>query len=294
MSKTFCVLVLAFACIFTTFAQTSTGRLTGFVSGPDGVLPGATVTLTDKKTGRTLTATTNAEGGYNFPLLDYGEYTVKVTANGFKTFVASITIQVAQEYSLPVTLTIGDVSETVTVSAGAEVINSTSAEISSTLTNRQITELPLATRNPLALILTQAGSASNPNQNTSVNGARTSSTNITRDGVNIQDNFIRSNATDFASGRPSVDNVEEFTLTTQASVDAGFGAAQINFVTPRGGNKFHGGAWEYNRNSIFGANSWFANAGGNYTATDPAVISGFRRAGEEKIRAHSGIGTSMV
>ena len=273
---------LAFFLASIVIAQTSTGRLTGTVSSGDGVLPGATVILTDTKTGKERSLTTNSEGGYNFALLDYGEYSVKVTSAGFKTAVTTITIQVAQEYSLPVTLTIGDVTENVTVTAGADVLNSTNAEISSTLSNRQITELPLATRNPLALILTQAGSASNPSQNTSINGGRTSSTNITRDGVNIQDNFIRSNATDFAPGRPSVDNVEEFTLTSQAAVDTGFGSAQVNFVTPRGGNKFRGAGWEYNRNSKFGANSWFANAGGNYVATDPVVISGFRKAGEEK------------
>ncbi len=274
--------VLAIVSLFaiTLVAQTSTGRLTGTVSGPDGVLPGATVVLKDKKTGKELTATTNEEGSYTFTNLDYGDYEVRSTATGFKTAIANITIQVAQQYSLSVSLEIGNVSESVTVTAGADLINSTNAELSSTITNRQITELPLAARNPLSLILTQAGSASNPSQGTSINGGRTSSTNITRDGVNIQDNFIRSNATDFAPGRPSVDNVEEFTLTSQSSADSGFGSAQVTLVTPRGGNEFHGGAWEYNRNSALSANSFFANAGGSYAATNPAVISGFRKAGE--------------
>ena len=274
------LLVVVFATISVS-AQTS-GRLVGTVSSPDGVLPGATVVVTDSKTGKETTLTTNDEGGFNLPNLDVGEYTVKVTAPGFKTTTATITVQVGQEYSLPVQLEVGAVTESVTVTPGADLINSTNAELNSTLTNRQITELPLATRNPLALILTQAGSASNPSQGTSINGSRTSATNITRDGVNIQDNFIRSNATDFAPGRPSVDNIEEFTLSAQSAVDSGFGAAQVNFVTPRGGNEFHGGGWAYNRNSAFGANSWFANAGGNYVATDPVVIAGFRQAGEEK------------
>lgn len=273
-------LVATFA--ITLVAQSNTGRLTGTISGPDGVLPGATVVLKDKKTGKELTVTASGEGTFTFNNLDYGEYEVKATSNGFKTAVTTVTIQVAQEYSLPIALEIGNVNETVTVTAGAELINSTTAEINSTISNRQITELPLATRNPLALILTQAGSASNPNQGTSINGGRTSSTNVTRDGVNIQDNFIRSNATDFSPGRPSVDNVEEFTLSAQGAVDNGFGSAQITLVTPRGGNEFHGGGWEYNRNSIVGANSWFSNAGGNYVATDAAVIAGFRQVGEAK------------
>ncbi|MFN6963560.1 MAG: carboxypeptidase regulatory-like domain-containing protein [Pyrinomonadaceae bacterium] len=275
------LLLLAFAATVAVQAQTTTGRIVGTVSTPDGaVVPGASVVLTDTKTGRERTFTTSEEGGFSIPNLDVGVYTVKVTAQGFKTTTATVTVQVGQEYSLPIQLAVGDVSETVTVTAGADIINSTNAELTSTLSNRQITELPLATRNPLALILTQAGSGSNPNQNTSINGSRTSATNITRDGVNIQDNFIRSNATDFAPGRPSVDNVEEFTLSSQSSLDTGFGAAQVNFVTPRGGNEFHGAGWIYNRNSAFGANSFFANASGSYPPDHPAVIAGFRRAGE--------------
>jgi hypothetical protein len=247
-------------------AQTTTGRLVGTVAGTDGaVIPGASIVVKDAKTGKEVTTTTNGEGGFSFPILDVGNYSVKASSKGFKTTEATVTIQVGQEYSLPLQLTVGDVSETVTVTGGADVINSTNAELTSTLSNRQITELPLATRNPLALILTQAGSASNPSQNTSINGGRTSSTNITRDGVNIQDNFIRSNATDFAPGRPSVDNVEEFSLSSQSAVDTGFGSAQITFVTPRGGNAFHGALWEYNRNSAVAANSWFSNAAGSST-----------------------------
>lgn len=262
-------------------AQTTTGRLVGTVAGTDGaVIPGATVVITDTQTGKEKTTTTNGEGAFSFSLLDVGTYSLKVTSKGFKTSNATVKIEVGQEYSLNVEMTVGEVSENVTVTAGADIINSTNAELSSTISNRQITELPLATRNPLALLLTQSGSASNPSQLTSINGSRTSATNVTRDGVNIQDNFIRSNATDFSVGRPSVDNVEEFTLTSQSSLDSGFGAAQVNFVTPRGGNQFTGALWGYNRNSKFGANSFFSNAAGNYGPTNPAVIAGFRRDGE--------------
>ncbi len=264
------------------FAQSNTGRLTGTVSTADGVVPGATAVLTDSKTGKQRTEVTNSEGSFNFNLLDYGEYSLKVTSKGFKSATTTITIQTAQEYSLPVMLQAGDVSENVTITAGADIINSANAELNSTIGNRQITELPLANRNPLTLILTQAGTGSNPSQNTSINGGRTSSTNITRDGVNINDNFIRSNATDFSSSRVSVDNVEEFTLSSQSAVDSGFGAAQVAFTTPRGGNQFHGAGWEYNRNSKFGTNSWFSNAAGNYGPTDALVLSGAKQVGDLK------------
>ncbi|HEY2847146.1 MAG TPA: carboxypeptidase regulatory-like domain-containing protein, partial [Pyrinomonadaceae bacterium] len=282
MKKLSIALVLALLSAMATMAQSNTGRLTGTVSGPDGVLPGATVTLTDTKTGKARVTTSNGEGNYNFQLLDYGEYTLKITATGFKALQSTVTINIAQEYSFSPTLEVGQVNETVTVTGGADLVNSTNAELSSTINNRQITELPLAARNPLTLILTQAGSAANPSQNTSINGGRTSSTNITRDGVNINDNFIRTNATDFASARTSVDNVEEFTLSSQSAVDSGFGSAQIAFVTPRGSNTIHGAVWEYNRNSKFGANSWFNNAAGNFGPNDSLVLSGAKKAGDAK------------
>lgn len=246
------------------FAQSNTGRLVGTVSGPDGVLPGATVEITDNKTKRTRTETTNGEGGFTVPTLEVGTYTVKITANGFKTFTATdVKIDVGREYALAVTLEVGAVSENVTVVAGADILNATNAELSNTVSQRQIQDLPLNGRNPLNLITLQAGTASNGSTNTTINGQRSSFTNITRDGLNIQDNFIRSNATDFAPERPSVDNTGEFTLTTQnAGASKGYGSSQVELVTPRGQSEFHGTLFEYNRNSYFGANSFFNNRSG--------------------------------
>ncbi|HEY0728288.1 MAG TPA: hypothetical protein VGD38_09480, partial [Pyrinomonadaceae bacterium] len=87
--------------------------------------------------------------------------------------------------------------------------------------------------------------------------------NITRDGINIQDNFIRSNATDFVPDRPHVDDVSEFTITTQnAGAEKGYGSSQVELVTPRGAQDFHGALFIYNRNSEFAANTFFNNATG--------------------------------
>jgi hypothetical protein len=265
------------------FAQSSTGRLVGTVSGPDGVIPGATVVIKDDKTGRERTVLTTGEGAFVFPQLEVGTYGLKISATGFKTNnIEKLVINVGQEYSLDISLEIGSITENVTVTAGADVINSSSAEVSTNVGERQLVELPLNGRNPLSLILLQAGTASNPNQNTSINGLRTSTTNITRDGINIQDNFIRSNATDFAPGRPSVDDVAEFTITTQAGADRGFGGPQIELVTPRGQNEFHGNLFEYNRNSRLAANNFFNNATGTFGPNDALVVAGVRRAGEQR------------
>src|SRR5215211_6295352 len=98
------VLVIIIAVLFfavSSLAQTTTGRLTGTVSGPDGVLPGATVTATDSNTGKEQTVTTGENGTFLFQQVEFGSYTVKVTASGFKTFVANeVKIDVGREYSL--------------------------------------------------------------------------------------------------------------------------------------------------------------------------------------------------
>jgi hypothetical protein len=187
-----------------------------------------------------------------------------VTSTGFKTFVANeVKIDVGREYNLTPLLEIGAVQETVTVTAGADVVTSTTSQVSNTVSPQQILSLPLITRNPLSLTTLQAGVQSNPFQNTTINGMRTSFTNITRDGINIQDNFIRQNATDFAPGRPSVDDTAEFTIiTNNQEADQGYGGAQIRLVTPRGGKDFHGALYLYNRNSNFAANNFFSNRSG--------------------------------
>lgn len=241
--------------------QTTTGRLSGTVSGPDGVLPGATVTITFNQTNKEFTVTTDGSGNFVFPQLEVGTYSVKVSASGFKTYVATdLKVDVAREYTLNPSLELGGVQETVTVSAGADVITSSTSQVTNTVSPQQILSLPLITRDPLNLTTLQPGVASNAFQGTSINGMRTTMTNITRDGISINDQFIRTNATDFAPGRPSVDDTGEFTLaTTNQESDLGSGGAQIILVTPRGTKDFHGALFAYNRNSEFAANNFFNN-----------------------------------
>ncbi|MDQ5844286.1 MAG: TonB-dependent receptor, partial [Acidobacteriota bacterium] len=168
-----------------------------------------------------------------------------------------------REYTLNTVLEVGQISENVTIVGGADVINASTAELSNTVGPRQLVELPLNGRNPLNLVGLQAGTSQNGAQTTHINGQRSTFTNVTRDGLNIQDNFIRGNAVDFVQERPSVDDTGEFTITTQnANADSGYGSSQIQLVTPRGESEFHGAIWEYNRNSKFGANSFFRNRAG--------------------------------
>ncbi|MDH3493769.1 MAG: TonB-dependent receptor [Acidobacteriota bacterium] len=261
MRKCFFGVLMVLVGVMCVFGQTTSGRLSGTVSSPDGVLPGASITVTDNNTGREITTVSDNSGYFFFPQLEFGTYTVKISNEGFKTAVANdVKIDVGRDYTLDRQLEIGEVTETVEVTAGAELITTSTAQVSNTVSPAQILSLPLITRNPLSLTGLQAGVSSNSAQNTTINGMRTTFTNITRDGINIQDTFIRSNATDFAPGRPSVDDTGEFTIATvNAEADQGYGGAQIRLVTPRGTSDFHGALYAYNRNSRFAANSFFNN-----------------------------------
>jgi len=261
MKKHAVALMLMLALAFSILAQSNTGNLTGTVSDPSGVVPGATILIKDNQTGKERTLTTNNEGSFTLPQLDVGAYTVTIRAAGHKTKTYSdVKIDVGQTYSLNASVEAGDIAETITVSAGADIVNSASGEISTTVTQRQIVELPLNGRNPLSLVLLQAGTSSNAANNTVINGQRSSFTNITRDGIDVQDNFIRANAVDFLPDRPNVDDTGEFTIVTQnAGAEAGYGASQVQLVTPRGTNEFHGALYIYNRNSRFAANNFFNN-----------------------------------
>lgn len=237
-------------------AQDTAGKIVGTVSAPDGAIPGAAVVVTDNQTGKSRTTTTNSDGAFEVPQLEFGTYTVKITAQGFKGFVANdVKIDAGKEYPLNALLQAGAITEEVTVTAGAEAINSTNAELSTTISQEQIRELPLNTRNPLGLLNLIAGA--NPTTS-SINGQRSSSTDYRRDGLNVQDNFIRTGG--FVSDQPTVDDTSEFSVTTQnAGVDQGGGSSEVQLVTPRGGRDYHGALYIFNRNSAFTANSFTNN-----------------------------------
>ncbi|HLA11738.1 MAG TPA: carboxypeptidase-like regulatory domain-containing protein [Pyrinomonadaceae bacterium] len=242
------------------FSQSNTGRLVGTVSDASGVIPGAMVVVRDDKTDKERTTTSSGDGTFSVPQLDVGTYTVTITAAGHKAFtVSGVKIDIGKDYSLNPVMEVGEISESVTVIAGTDIVNSTNAELSNTVSPRQVLELPLNGRNPLALLNTIAGANAT---SVSINGQRSSSTNYTRDGVNVQDNFIRTGG--FVQDRPTVDDTGEFTVVTHnASADqGGGGSSQVQLVTPRGGQDFHGALWEYNRNVKFAANDFFNNAAG--------------------------------
>jgi hypothetical protein len=293
MRFTLAVLML---CLFTAsaFAQGSTGRLVGSVAGPDGNIAGASITVKDNQTGKEQIVQASDDGTFSVQQLEAGTYTVTVTAQGFKTFTSTnLKIDAGRDYTLNATLEVGNISETVEVIAGADVVNASNGELSTSVSPRQVKELPINGRNPLNLLNLIAGS--NPTSS-SINGQRSSSVNYTRDGLNVQDNFIRNG---FVSDVPTVDDTGEFTVITQnAGAEYGSGSTQVVLVTPRGGSDFHGNVFEFNRNARFSANNFFNNLnnvpraalkrdqfGG--TISGPSILPRFGEGGPSVMRGHA-------
>ena len=251
---------------FNADAQTTFGRLAGTVLDESGaVLPGATVTLTNTGTAQVQTTAANEVGAFVFPQVPVGTYTVNVSLSGFKAAeFTDVIITVGQEYSLTAKLSLGALEEVVSVHAGAALVRTTTPEVSSTVLQRQMLDIPLANRDVTNLIKAQPGVQAFTNRtNTSINGGRPTWTQVTLDGINIQDNFIRVNGLDFLPNRPTSDNVAEFSITTAVSgADTAGGATTVRMVTPSGTNKLTGSVFEFNRDSKYAANSFFNNATG--------------------------------
>src|SRR5690606_25052048 len=134
-----------------TFAYGQTATLTGVVTdSAGGVVPGASVSVTNNATNVTLESVSNTAGQFSFPALPIGTYTVSVSLTGFKTFVANqVRLLGGQVGNVTAVLEVGELTEKVEVKAGSELVQTQSATVSSTLSVEQLSELPLNSRNAL-------------------------------------------------------------------------------------------------------------------------------------------------
>ena len=249
-------------------AQSTASRVTGIVKDTAGAMvPGAKVTLMDAATKDRKEATTNEDGTFTISDVRPGDYSVVVEATGFKKLsVTNLTVHVDTPVVLnSLTLEAGGIAETVSVTASdaQSLIRSEDAKLTSTIDVKQVQDLPLNGRNPINLAGGMAGVNTNTNtRQASINGLRGSFSNITWDGIEINDNLVRTDSL-FGVNTPSVAAVAEFSLTTQnAGADDGLGIAQVKLTTPRGGSSFHGEAYDFYRNDKFDANTFFNNASG--------------------------------
>ena len=277
-----CVVFLLLACWSTSVGQSASSSVHGLVTDPQGnLVANATVTLTNAAKNFSRNQTTSDSGSFAFTLIPPDQYTVEVEATGFKKAVRTgVSALVAKATELNVQLEIGNVSEVVTVSAGAGevLINKQDGTLGNNFVNKQITQLPLEARSPLALVTLQPGVT----REGYVAGARADQSNVTLDGVDINDaqtNAIvgTTGATQIPNGgaqltagqnhpviRLNAEAIEEFRVTTtNANANQGRSSgAQIALVTKSGSNDWHGALFWANRNTATTANDFFNNRSG--------------------------------
>jgi hypothetical protein len=248
-------------------AQVLTGTITGAVTDPsDAVIPDAEVAVVDLSTNQTYRTKTDSAGIFSVTNLPNGFYRVTVESRGFsKTVIERVQVYVSQIARVVVRMELARTGTEVVVLAEQAVIQTETAEIKASVDRAQIIDLPLPTRNPLDLVRTMPGILAPNNGSVTggdafVHGLRGNSTNLTQDGINVADNFVKTSAF-FAISAPTVDTVGEFNVSIGGiGADAGFGAAQVSIRTQRGSNEFHGSMFWFQRTSFLNANTWFNNS----------------------------------
>jgi hypothetical protein len=267
MKRQFCILSGLFLLALATWAQVTTGRIEGTVADPQGAsVAGAQIKVLNPANGVALDTTADERGGFVFPSMPTATYTVTVSHPGFKTVtVDGVKVDAGVPSTVNVKLEVGSLAETVEVQGGAEILQTQSATVTSTLVGRQLHELPFTSRNLTELIVTQPGSATpGVPRSTSVYGLPQAALNVTLDGINIQDNSNKSGDGFFNAIFPRADAIEEMSVTgAAAGADSNAeGAMQVKMVTRSGSNDWHGGVFEQHRNQSLNANSYFNNLNG--------------------------------
>src|SRR5215472_4341629 len=228
----------------------STSQLNGSVQDPSGaIVAGAKITLTDTATGFERNTNSNSSGLYQFLEVPPGDYRLQATATGFATYTASkITLAVKTPSTVNIKFQVAGVETLVNVEGQAPLINRTDASLGNTVEENQIAELPIADRNVVQLLSLQPGVAYLGNQldpttdtrSGAVNGTRSDQSNVTLDGIGVNDQNNGYAFTSVLNIPP--DSVEEFRVTTaNSNADSGYASgAQVSLVTKSGTNGFHG------------------------------------------------------
>jgi hypothetical protein len=268
---------LSFPCFALAQGSSLTGAIQGTVSDSSGgTVEGATVTLRNSSLGLQRETKTQTDGTYSFPLLQPAAgYEVSVEQSGFThVLLTDLTVRVTETTVANAKLTVGQVSQEVTVRDGAEIVNTTSATLGGVVTSKVITALPLATRSVLDLMGTDAGvytplnsPAATITQGSNAvyaSGARAFSNNYQLNGTS-GNNYEFQTLGGGVIPIPDVDAVQEFRAQTSlADATSGLGnGATISLVTRAGTEQFHGVVYEFIRNTDLNANDFFLNAAGD-------------------------------
>jgi Carboxypeptidase regulatory-like domain/TonB dependent receptor/TonB-dependent Receptor Plug Domain len=285
------LLVCLFLAASLSVAQSPNGTVSGIVLDPSGgLIVGADVLIINNATGIQYPGKANSEGYYVVPNVPPGTYRIQVSNSGFKTIIKpDIVVHVDDALAINFTLPIGAASEIVTVEGGAPLINTENASVSTVIDRNFVESLPLNGRsfNTLlqltpGVVIAQSGPGT-PGQ-FSIAGQRTDANSFTVDGVSAnfgvgQNQDLGQSGTGGAqafsalggtSSLVSVDALQEFRIQT-SSFAPEFGrmpGGQVILTTRSGTNAFHGGVFDYFRNTVMDANDWFANAAGDPRAPE--------------------------
>ena len=272
-------------------AQTDTGHVRGTVTDPqDAVVSGAKVTLASTENGRSLTASTDSAGGFDFAAVPRGRYKATVDATGFRTTTAEFALEVSQVKEVNFQLQVGGSAQTLGVSAELPLLDTETSATGEVIQGRQVTELPLNGRNFTQLALLTPGvsrgdygdQASGINNNVetfrngetggaalSVNGLRPQANNFLLDGLDNNESLV--NTINFF---PPVEAIKEFRVNTSVAAAefgrAGGGIVEVSIKS--GTNEVHGSTFWFLRNSVFDANNAYFNPAGQ-----PVVKAPFKR-----------------
>jgi hypothetical protein len=307
-----CLLSILLAGAVFSSAQEVTGVILGVVKdNTDAVVPGAKVTAINEQTGVRVETESDATGSYQFPLLRAGNYQVIVEAPGFQRLErAGIIVNTTERVRVDITLQVGVLSETVTVTGEVPLLQSEQATMGHVVEQRTITAIPLATRNFTQILGTSAGvigaiyNADTPgtgSDSVSVNGMRRGSNNLLVDGAQTTNPL---NMAPDGDGTPSIEFLNEFkVLTSLYSAEYGRNVGSvINVTTRSGSNNFHGSVYEFFRNTNLNARPFFnpsrgqnnqnqfgANVGGRIIRDKTFFFGGWESS--RQVNANSGSAT---
>jgi hypothetical protein len=268
------------------FAQTTSGTIVGTVTDASGgVIPATPVTLVNVATSTKTESMTDASGYYQFVNVQPGNYKVTISKQGFKALTsAAFKLEVEGSMRINLTLEVGSESQTVTVTAETPLIQAENTSIGSVVDERQTTELPLNGRNPMNLtalvpsVVPQGQSTGNTNAanpfawgNYQIGGGMANQSSTYIDGSPVNTSYANLTAL-----VPTQDSLGEFKVdTNDLTADYGhLAGGAIQFSTKSGSNAIHGAAWEYLRNKVLDANTWWNNYGNpNPTGTGRTPIA---------------------
>jgi hypothetical protein len=266
-------------------AQSTYGSIVGTITDPSGgVIPGASATFTNLGTAEKRAGVTDSNGTYRFVNLVPGRYRLEVEAKGFKRLTREpIVVEVQAAVRIDAALQVGNISETVEVTAETPLLQTESSSLSQAIEGRHVADMPLNGRNAMNLIalvpgVVQQGSsagASVGNQQSATTGTHTKNEGWSNyqvgGGVAGQGaTFLDGSPLNVGGGGNSIglvpvqEAIQEFRVVT-SNVSAEFGrfsGGVINMVTKSGSNEWHGSAYEYLRNRVLNANYFFMNAAG--------------------------------